>query len=58
MVTASIKQPDPSIALGYWPALWMYSTGTWPEHGEIDIMEDVNGLSKHSGTLHCGPPEY
>jgi beta-glucanase (GH16 family) len=54
MVTASIKQPDPGNALGYWPAFWMYSTGTWPEHGEIDIMEDVSGLSLHSGTLHCG----
>jgi beta-glucanase (GH16 family) len=54
-VTAVIKQPDPSTALGYWPAFWLYSnTGTWPEHGEIDIMEDVSGLSEHSGTLHCG----
>jgi hypothetical protein len=26
----------------------------WPQTGEIDIMEDVNGLSKTSGTLHCG----
>jgi hypothetical protein len=26
----------------------------WPSTGEIDIMEDVNALSEHSGTLHCG----
>ena len=26
----------------------------WPSVGEIDIMEDVNALSEHSGTLHCG----
>jgi beta-glucanase (GH16 family) len=54
MVTASIKQPDPTTALGYWPAFWLYSNGVWPEHGEVDIMEDVNGLSQHSGTFHCG----
>jgi len=54
MVTASIKQPDPSGSLGYWPGFWMLGPGPWPETGEIDIMEDVNGLSADSGTLHCG----
>ena len=51
-VTASIQQP--TGGLGYWPAFWMLGPGQWPENGEIDIMEDVNALSEHSGTLHCG----
>jgi hypothetical protein len=53
-VTASIEQPDPSNGLGYWPAFWMLGPGQWPENGEIDILEDVNGLSEHSSTIHCG----
>ncbi|HEU5416820.1 MAG TPA: ricin-type beta-trefoil lectin domain protein, partial [Streptosporangiaceae bacterium] len=53
-VTASIEQPNPASGLGYWPAFWMLGPGQWPENGEIDILEDVNALSEHSGTLHCG----
>lgn len=53
-VTASILQPDPADGLGYWPAFWLLGQGTWPEHGEIDILEDVNGLDDYSGALHCG----
>ncbi len=68
-VSASIEQPNPSSGLGYWPAFWMLGAGfrssgagtsgtmdcsNWPSVGEIDIMEDVNALSEHSGTLHCG----
>jgi beta-glucanase (GH16 family) len=54
MVTASIKQPDPTHARGYWPGFWMLPPNGWPTTGEIDILEDVNGLSKTSGALHCG----
>ena len=54
MVTGVIRQPDPSAGAGYWPAFWMLGPGPWPSSGEIDILEDVNGLSTHSGTLHCG----
>ena len=53
-VTALIRQPGPRSGLGYWPAFWMLGPGDWPGTGEIDILEDVNALSEHSATLHCG----
>jgi beta-glucanase (GH16 family) len=53
-VVASLRLPTAAEGLGYWPAFWMLGLGTWPAHGEIDIMEDVNSLSQHSGALHCG----
>ncbi len=60
---ASLQQPNVSgaAAAGYWPAFWSLGqaargTGAsgWPGIGEIDVMEDINGLSSEFGTLHCG----
>lgn len=60
-VTASIQLPDVSgaAAQGYWPAFWMLgagirSGGSWPNIGEIDAMENINGANMEYGTLHCG----
>lgn len=53
-VVASLRQPDPDSALGYWPAFWLVGPGEWPQHGEIDILEDVNSGNRHSATFHCG----
>lgn len=53
-VTASIEQPAPASALGYWDAFWLLGPGQWPGTGEIDILENVNALPDASGTLHCG----
>ncbi|OTB02782.1 glycoside hydrolase family 16 protein [Hypoxylon sp. CI-4A] len=44
---------------GLWPAFWALGDalrhGTqWPQAGEIDIMEQVNGLPLGYGTIHCG----
>src|SRR6201995_5148439 len=57
-MTASIEQPNPANGLGYWPAFWalgspMRTGGGWPTSGEIDMMEDVNGLNEASQTLHA-----
>src|ERR1700729_190126 len=56
-MTASIEQPNPANGLGYWPAFWALGSpgrtgGTWATEGELDMMEDVNGLNEASQTLH------
>jgi hypothetical protein len=56
-MTASIEQPNVANEDGYWPAFWALGSpgragGTWPTEGEIDMMEDVNGLNEASQTLH------
>jgi len=60
-LTASIRQPNPSSGLGYWPAFWALGAAArpvgatnWPGIGELDIMEDVNASSQVSHTFHCG----
>ncbi|MFJ9615288.1 glycoside hydrolase family 16 protein [Streptomyces noursei] len=61
-IEASIRVPDVSggSALGYWPAFWTLGADyrgnyqNWPGIGEFDVMENVNGLNKVWGTLHCG----
>ncbi|HMH68223.1 MAG TPA: family 16 glycosylhydrolase [Pinirhizobacter sp.] len=58
-VQARLRLPQVAgdAALGYWPAFWMLpgaSAPLWPGGGEFDIMENVNGLDRHWGVLHCG----
>jgi len=61
-LTASVKQPDVPDALGYWPAFWalgstMRTSGVpWPNAGELDMFEDVNGMNQASQTFHDAGP--
>ena len=52
-IEARIKLP---VGKGMWPAFWMLGNNigqvSWPECGEIDIMENINGAPTIYGTMH------
>lgn len=53
-VEARIKLPAGRQS-GVWPAFWLRSNGeSWPDGGEIDVLETINGNAGHSTTIHGG----
>ncbi|WP_328764679.1 MULTISPECIES: glycoside hydrolase family 16 protein [unclassified Streptomyces] len=59
---ARIQMPNVAgaAAKGYWPAFWMLGAPyrgnwwNWPGIGELDIMENVQGINNEWATMHCG----
>jgi len=52
-IEARIKLP---MGAGMWPAFWMLganiNTVSWPQCGELDIMEHINATNTIYGTMH------
>ncbi|KAK1985734.1 family 16 glycosyl hydrolase [Colletotrichum cereale] len=60
-IQASLSLPDVGQnGIGYWPAFWTLGNAyrgnylNWPAVGEFDIMENVNGIDRVWGVMHCG----
>ncbi|MGI5379512.1 glycoside hydrolase family 16 protein [Streptomyces sp. CA-251387] len=61
-VEGRIQMPNVTgtAAEGYWPAFWMLGAPyrgnyhNWPSVGELDLMENVQGLNRVWATMHCG----
>ena len=47
----------PATGAGYWPAFWLMpdDSSCWPDHGEIDLMEEINGDGVEHFTYHVSP---
>jgi beta-glucanase (GH16 family) len=39
---------------GVWPAFWMIDEAHWSDHGEIDIVENINNQTQAKTALHTG----
>jgi len=53
-VRATLPGGSHQAAQGIWPAHWLMpnDASCWPDHGEVDIMEMINGDGDIHGTFH------
>lgn len=52
LIAVDVKQMPATC--GVWPAIWLNGGCTWPECGEIDILEGVNMYTQNIVSVHTG----
>jgi beta-glucanase (GH16 family) len=47
----------PQNGAGFWPAYWLMpnTAACWPDNGELDLMEEINGDGVEHFTYHVSP---
>jgi beta-glucanase (GH16 family) len=53
-IKGTVPQGAAPLAAGYWPAFWLMpdDASCWPDHGELDLMEMINGDGVEHWTYH------
>lgn len=50
-----VRMAISTLGPGVWPAAWLMGTSdSWPDCGEIDMMESINSDPTAYGTIHAG----
>ena len=58
LCVSGILPGTPRDGAGLWPAFWMMpnDVSCWPSHGELDLMEEINGDGVEHYTYHVSSP--
>ena len=59
LCVSGVLPGTPQTGAGYWPAFWMMPNdeSCWPSHGELDLMEEINGDGVEHFTFHMNPSD-
>lgn len=56
-ISGTVPAAADASSVSYWPAFWLMpdDASCWPDHGELDLMEMINGDGIEHFTYHTSP---